>query len=108
MTFQDFENTLRQATPPAEFSPLLKALWFDGRGDWEQAHHLAQDVNTMSGSWIHAYLHRKEGDRSNAQYWYHRAGKKMPANSLEQEWKELVIALLSDSSLSQDTHLSEA
>lgn len=96
MTLLDFENTLQQSRPPIETSPLLKALWYDARGDWEHAHQLAQDVKTMAGSWIHAYLHRKEGDRSNAQYWYHRAGKKMPAYTLEQEWKELVIALLSD------------
>ena len=101
MNLQDFENTLKQSKPPAELSPLLKALWFDAQGDWEYAHELAQDVNTTGGSWIHAYLHRKEGDRSNAQYWYHRAGKKMPAVSLEQEWKELVTAFLTDSSLSE-------
>ncbi len=102
MTFHEFENTLPHSSPPSELSSLLKALWFDAQGDWEHAHQLAQDVNTMAGSWIHAYLHRKEGDRSNAQYWYHRAGKKMPAYSLEKEWKELVIAFLSDSSLSDD------
>lgn len=102
MTLQDFENTLQQSSPPAGTSVLLQALWFDARGEWEQAHQLAQDVNTMAGSWIHAYLHRKEGDRSNAQYWYHRANKKMPAYSLEQEWKELVIAFLSHPSLNND------
>ena len=94
MTFPDFKNTLHQSLPPAELSTLLKALWFAARGDWDKAHDLAQDVNTHEGSWIHAYLHRKEGDHSNAQYWYHRANKKMPAYSLEQEWEELVQAFL--------------
>lgn len=75
---------------------LLKALWHDARGEWDKAHDLAQDVNNKDGSWIHAYLHRKEGDRSNAQYWYHRANQKMPAYSLEQEWEELVNVFLSE------------
>lgn len=103
MDLLDFENSLRQSTPPTKLSSLLKALWFDAHGDWERAHQLAQEVNTMGGSWVHAYLHRKEGDRSNALYWYHRAGKKMPATPLEQEWKELVIAFLHDPSLHDDT-----
>lgn len=102
MTFQDFNNSLNQLTPPVELSPLLKALWFDARGNWEHAHHFVQDVNTMEGSWIHAYLHRKEGDRSNALYWYHHAGKKMPAYTLEQEWKELVIAFLSGATVPEE------
>jgi hypothetical protein len=94
MTFQDFINTLHQSSPPSEISPLLKALWFDARGEWDKAHDVAQEVNTPDGSWIHAYLHRKEGDRSNAQYWYHRANKKLPVYSLEQEWEELVTVFL--------------
>lgn len=73
---------------------LLKALWHDARGEWDKAHGLAQDVNNQDGSWIHAYLHRKEGDRSNALYWYHRANRKIPAYSLEQEWEEIVLALM--------------
>jgi len=73
---------------------LLKALWHDARKEWDTAHDLAQEVNSRDGSWIHAYLHRKEGDRSNAQYWYNRANQKMPAYSLEQEWEEIVLALL--------------
>jgi len=94
MTFQDFKNTLNQSSPPSEISPLLKALWFDARGEWDKAHDVAQEVNTPDGSWIHAYLHRKEGDRSNAQYWYQRANKKLPVYSLEQEWEELVTVFL--------------
>jgi hypothetical protein len=94
MTFQDFKNTLHQKSPPSEISPLLKALWFDAHGEWGKAHDVAQEVNTPEGSWIHAYLHRKEGDRSNSQYWYHRANKKMPVYTLEQEWEELVTEFL--------------
>jgi len=97
MTVQDFKNTLHRSTPPNEISLLLKALWFDARGDWDAAHNLAQDVHTPDGSWMHAYLHRKEGDQYNAQYWYNRTHRKMPAYSLEQEWEELVTALLVNS-----------
>lgn len=95
MTLLEFKNSLTSPTPP-HVPTLLKALWHDARGEWDKAHNLAQDVNTPDGSWIHAYLHRKEGDRSNAQYWYHRANRKMPGYSLEQEWEELVHVFLSE------------
>jgi len=94
MKLQDFKSTLTQDSPPGEISSLVKALWLDARGDWSKAHDLAQEVNTKYGSWVHAYLHRKEGDKFNAQYWYNRANKTMPAYSLEQEWEEIVIELL--------------
>jgi len=94
MTLQEFKITLAKVTPPAEIAPLLKALWHDARGDWHKAHDLAQEITTKDGSWVHAYLHRKEGDKFNAQYWYNRASKKMPAYSLEQEWDEIVSELL--------------
>ena len=66
------------------------ALWYDGAGDWDKAHAVAQDINGPDGVHIHAYLHRKEGDQWNAQYWYNRAGRTMPDVSLEQEWAQLV------------------
>jgi hypothetical protein len=94
MTLQDFKNTLQHSSPPIEISLPLKALWFDAHGNWDKAHELAQEEDTQAGSWIHAYLHRKEGDRSNAQYWYNQANRKMPSYSLEHEWEEIVIALL--------------
>jgi hypothetical protein len=97
VTLAEFRASLNNSTPP-QVSTLLIALWHDGRGEWDKAHDLTQDVNTTDGSWIHAYLHRKEGDRSNAQYWYHRANKKMPTYSLEQEWEELVTGFLSATS----------
>ncbi len=93
MTLLEFKHSLNSPTPP-HVATLLKSLWHDARGEWDRAHDLAQEVNTQEGSWIHAYLHRKEGDRSNAQYWYHRANRKMPTCSLEQEWDELVSTLL--------------
>jgi len=99
MKLQDFKSTLTQDSPPGEISSLVKALWLDARGDWSKAHDLAQEVNTKDGSWVHAYLHRKEGDKFNAQYWYNRADKKMPAYSIEQEWEEIVIELLKSGSI---------
>jgi len=94
MTPQQFEATLSDKTPPQEANNVLAAMWYDGKGDWEQAHLIAQDISTADGSWVHAYLHRKEGDLGNADYWYNRAGKSMPGGSLEQEWKDIVKSLL--------------
>jgi len=94
MTLDDFRNSLSQKTPPAGISSLLHALWFDAKGDWAGAHEIAQEVDTADGAWVHAYLHRKEGDLSNAGYWYSRAGRITPKVSLELEWEEIVKALL--------------
>lgn len=94
MNFDSFRKSLSSSAPPPGLSDYLQALWYDGNGDWEKAHTIIQDVPDKTASWIHAYLHRKEGDESNAQYWYHKAGKKMPAESLEKEWEEMVKELL--------------
>jgi hypothetical protein len=72
----------------------LQSLWYDGKNDWQKAHSIIQDIEDKTAAWIHAYLHRKEADKGNAGYWYNRAGKPMPAYSLEKEWEELVNALL--------------
>lgn len=93
MTFEDFKKSLTQTNPPA-VSDLLKALWFEGKGDWESAHNIAQDIHNNDGSWIHAYLHRVEGDLGNASYWYSRANRKMPTSSLKDEWSAIVKELL--------------
>jgi hypothetical protein len=84
--------------PPA-LSSLLVALWHDAQGDWHKAHELAQDIETSDGAWVHAYLHRKEGDPSNANYWYRQAGKKFPQQTLRQEWEEIVTELLKKESV---------
>jgi len=94
MTFSDFKKTLDAGKPPAGLGPALTALWHDGKGDWERAHTVAQDITSPDGSWIHAYLHRKEGDQSNAGYWYRRAGKPVARTTLDEEWAEIVTALL--------------
>ncbi|MCK0159823.1 hypothetical protein [Allomuricauda sp. F6463D] len=93
-TFEAFETTLDRDTPPKEWPDSLKSLWFDAKGDWESSHDIAQDLHSLMGSWIHAYLHRKEGDKWNAGYWYGRAGKPFPDYTLEEELKVLVEANL--------------
>ncbi len=77
-----------------EFSGALLALWWDGKGDWQKAHEIAQDVPGAEGAWVHAYLHRKEGDEGNAAYWYRRAGRTMQQGDLRDEWEEIVRELL--------------
>ncbi len=94
MDYEQFVNSLANDQPPANISALLTALWYDGKGDWESAHNIAQDITGRNGSWIHAYLHRREGDLSNARYWYHKAGKSEPSTSLKDEWKMLVRTFL--------------
>ena len=93
MTFDDFQASLTASEPPA-LAPVLIALWHEARGDWEQAHRVAQDVDDRAGAWVHAYLHRKEGDLGNASYWYRRAGQPVAAGSLDDEWRAIVQALL--------------
>jgi hypothetical protein len=95
LTLQEFKSSLKDQQP-LPVAVLLQALWYEAKGDWGKSHELAQDVNTPDGSWVHAYLHRKEGDQFNAQYWYKRANQKMPAYSLEKEWEEIANALLNN------------
>ena len=75
-------------------SNYLQSLWYDATGDWEKAHRLIQDVNDKTAAWIHAYLHRKEGDIGNADYWYSRAGRSRPNLSLGKEWEVIATSLL--------------
>ena len=95
MTLSDFQATLSSSTPPTGLSALLTALWHDARGDWEAAHRTAQDIESADGAWIHAYLHRKEGDAGNAAYWYRRASQPVCHESLDAEWAAIVSAFLS-------------
>jgi hypothetical protein len=73
------------------------ALWWAGKGDWEKAHNIVEDMNDQPSSLIHAFLHRQEGDLSNAQYWYNKAGSRMPEVSLDREWDDLVTGFLTGS-----------
>ena len=85
-----FRNSLKKDVPDQKWPKLTIALWLDGKGDWEGAHDIVQDDNSDEAAWIHAYLHRKEGDNWNADYWYRRAGKSRPLTTLEEEWASLV------------------
>ena len=95
MDLAAFRASLAAPSPP-EGSLALQALWFDGKGDWEKAHELAQADEGGPGDWVHAYLHRKEGDAFNAGYWYRRAGKPPAKSALEQEWAAIAAALLKE------------
>lgn len=93
MNLSEFKRTIEQKEPPANLSVYLTALWYDAKGNWDKAHQLIQDVEDKNASVIHAYLHRKEGDIANADYWYRHSGKKRKDISLEKEWEELVSEL---------------
>jgi hypothetical protein len=95
MTFKEFKDSLSKSSPPPTLSKLLQALWYEGKNDWETSHNIAQDIHTAEGSWIHAYLHRKEGDIGNASYWYRKAGKPIPDVSSGKEWELITNELLS-------------
>jgi hypothetical protein len=80
--------------PPAGLGRALRGLWLDGRGDWAGAHAAVQEGNGSDEAWVHAYLHRKEGDETNAAYWYARAGRPMAGGELKVEWRAIAAALL--------------
>ncbi len=94
MTVDEFDQSTSAATPPKGLTPALTALWHDARDDWNRAHAVAQDIDDETGAWVHAYLHRKEGDLGNAGYWYRRAGRRPVAGDLTEEWRQIVRALL--------------
>jgi hypothetical protein len=89
----DFKASLSAATPAPALSPPLAALWWAAKGDWDAAHKIVQDESTSDAAWVHAYLHRVEGDLGNAGYWYRRADKPAAKDSLEAEWERIVSAL---------------
>src|SRR5438876_8034961 len=94
MTLNDFRQSLTATEPPAGLTLALAGLWWDAKGDWTRAHESAQQDEGRDGSWVHAYLHRKEGDQGNAAYWYGRAGKPVCREPLDAEWLSIVKRLL--------------
>jgi hypothetical protein len=97
MTLAQLRATLDQSSPPTNLQPLLAALWWEAKGDWNQAHEIAQAEESADAAWVHAYLHRKEGDTSNAGYWYRQARQQQCTMPLEKEWEQIVSALLNSS-----------
>jgi len=96
MNLKEFRVSLAEETPSKELSAPLAALWWDEKGDWSQAHTLVDELETLHGMAVHAYLHRKEGSASNADYWYERAGRSFYRPALDAEWVALVEGLLAD------------
>ena len=94
MDINEFRESLKDTTPPEGLSAALQGLWWDAKGDWDKAHESAQKGEGPDGAWVHAYLHRKEGDLSNAKYWYRRADRAVAYGDLEKEWAAIVGMLL--------------
>lgn len=90
----EFKASLQSDSPDEQMDVLLKALWYDGKGNWDEAHHLVDHLNDLASARIHAYLHRKEGDIWNADYWYRKAGESRLSLALAVEWEELVLRFL--------------
>jgi hypothetical protein len=89
-----FKRTTREPMPPDQLAPALEALWWAAKGDWDRAHGLVQNDTSREAAWVHAYLHRVEGDLANAHYWYRKAGRPAASDPLELEWEAIAAALL--------------
>jgi hypothetical protein len=97
MDFAAFRASCQRDAPPASLSASLEALWWDAKGDWSRAHALVDELETQGAMAVHAYLHRKEGEQSNADYWYRLAGRAYHRPELSEEWAALVDGLLTQS-----------
>ena len=97
ISLEEFLELKDAGSVPEDIHVLLQALLLDAAGDWDSAHRIAQGVMISDGSWVHAYLHRKEGDLGNAAYWYRNAARSMPALSLDEEWEYIAMDLLKKS-----------
>ncbi|MBT8180829.1 MAG: hypothetical protein KJO53_04480 [Eudoraea sp.] len=98
-SFEEFLKTCQNERPPEKWPKGLQALWYDAKGNWNASHDIAQDMPSILGSWIHAYLHRKEGDQFNANYWYRRANRELPNLTLDEELKNLVEYVINNQSM---------
>jgi hypothetical protein len=94
MDAAQFKRSLASATPPEGLSDAMQALWWDAKGDWKRAHDLVNELESPDAMAVHAYLHRKEGEQGNAEYWYRRAGEEFRRPALDAEWEVLVDGLL--------------
>ena len=96
MDLQSFKQSMLGSEPPEGSSLALQALWWDAKGDWDKAHECAQAQDDLVGARVHAYLHRREGDATNARYWYRQNGETLPETPLEVEWETLARRLLAE------------
>lgn len=94
MSWDEWMESFKAEQPDASLGQPLQALWWERKGNWKKAHHLCQEANSREGDWVHAYLHRVEGDEGNAAYWYARARHPVCTKALAEEWEEMVRALL--------------
>ncbi len=92
-SIETFRASLTNEAPPADLSPPLEALWWAHRGDWDRAHHLVQSEPDEGSAWVHAHLHRKDGDLPNAGYWYRRASRPVAEEPLAEEWETIAATL---------------
>ena len=97
MTPPGFTASLAKAGPPRGLAAPVESLWWAAKGDWEKAHKIVMNEASREAAWVHAYLHRVEGDLPNAGYWYRRAGKPVCAEAFETEWNAILVALLGGS-----------
>jgi hypothetical protein len=96
VTMAEFKASLSGAAPAPDLAAPLAALWWAAKGNWDQAHSIAQDEASADGAWVHAYLHRVEGDLGNAGYWYRQPGKPVATDAIETEWERMVLSLLGE------------
>ncbi|MBD2413752.1 hypothetical protein H6H01_24110 [Nostoc calcicola FACHB-3891] len=95
MNTEEFLRLMEKQRPcPQTLPKALQAMWYDKKGDWRKAHEIVQDAGDADSGWVHAYLHRKEGDLNNARYWYQRSGQPEFAGELSQEWEQITSVLL--------------
>lgn len=96
IAYDQFIKSLADRNPPKQLPVPLQALWYEANGDWDKAHRLVQKNASLEASWVHAYLHRKQGDNINAGYWYSKAEHPFPDLSLDDEWQRISKTLLSE------------
>jgi hypothetical protein len=94
MTLVEFKHAVAKAQPPAGLAPTLDALWWAAKGDWDKAHRIVMKEEGTDAAWVHAYLHRVEGDLGNAGYWYRQARRPAASGPLEAEWEAIAAALI--------------
>jgi len=93
VTMAEFKASLSGAAPASDLAAPLAAMWWAAKGNWDQAHKIVQDESSAEAAWVHAYLHRVEGDLGNAGYWYRQSGQPVAIDSLESEWERIVFTL---------------